>query len=243
MEEALELFGADEALEERLLRLGIERLGVDELDADAVAYPELLLLALDVPVLRADLAAVGAAQDVEYLAQRRALLAAQAPGDELTVQVPDRQPVGLDVQLRVVLDGERVQRVDVGDEVAAHAVGVDEFEDARLLHDLVAPAVAAEERRVEVARPAHRPVRDAEVAEDVDVEVVLAEQQLVDVREKGARLRTLDDTVVVGRRDVDDLADAEERERLRRHRVVLGRILDGAGGDDGRLPGHQTRVR
>ncbi len=57
----------------------------------------------------------------------------------------------------------------------------------------------------------------------------------MDVGEERAGLRALYDAVVVGRRDVERLADAELREGLRRHRGVLRRVLDGAGGDDGRL--------
>src|SRR5438067_1052666 len=109
----------------------------------------------------------------------------------------------------MVLHGYRVQRVYVGYEVAAHAIGVNEFEHARFFDHLLAFVVAAEERRVVVARPAHGRVRDAEVAEDVDIKIVLAEQQRVYVREKGARLRALYDAVIVSRRDRHRLADAE----------------------------------
>src|SRR5205807_8785714 len=123
-----------------------------------------------------------------------------------------------------------------------HAVGVYEFEYARLLLDLLARVVATQQRRVEVLRPAHRLVRQTQVAEYSNVEVVLAEQEFVYVREERARLCALYDSVVVGRGDVDDLADAYERQGLRRHRVILRRVLNRARRDDGRLPGHQSRV-
>ena len=44
-------------------------------------------------------------------------------------------------------------------------------------------------------------------AEDVVVEAVLAQQQLVDAAQEVAGLRALDDPVVVGRRQREDLAD------------------------------------
>ena len=42
-------------------------------------------------------AAVSAAQDVQNVAQRRALTASQSASDELTIQIPDRQAVSFDV--------------------------------------------------------------------------------------------------------------------------------------------------
>ena len=66
--------------------------------------------------------------------------------------------------------------------------------------------------RVDVGAPLDRLVRHAEVVEDVLVEAVLAEQQLVDPLQEQPALGALDDAVVVGARDRDDLADAERRQ-------------------------------
>ncbi len=49
------------------------RLRLDKLAANLFANPDLLFLALNVAVLDADLAAISALQNVENLAQRRAL--------------------------------------------------------------------------------------------------------------------------------------------------------------------------
>ena len=77
--------------------------------------------------------AVGVAQHAEELAELHAVGAADAAREELAVEVPDRQPVGE----RVELDGHHrvlpAQRVEVGDEMAAHPVDADQRGDLHLL--------------------------------------------------------------------------------------------------------------
>ena len=53
-------------------------------------------------------------------------LAAEPAGGELAVEVPQRQPVGLDVEVGVAALAV-LERVGVGHQVAAHAVGVDQL--------------------------------------------------------------------------------------------------------------------
>ena len=65
----------------------------------------------------------------------------------------------------------------------------------------------------DVAAPLHGLVGHADGAEDVVVEVVLAEEQLVDLAQEQAGLGALDDAVVVGGGEGDDLRDAEVGER------------------------------
>jgi hypothetical protein len=60
---------------------------------------------------------------------------AQAAGEELAVQIPDGEAVGFRVELGVVA-GLGAQRVEIGDQVAAHAVGVDHLHDPGFLGDL-----------------------------------------------------------------------------------------------------------
>ncbi len=48
---------------------------MNELNSNLLAQPEFFFLTLNVPVLGADFAAVGALEDVEYLAQRGCLSA------------------------------------------------------------------------------------------------------------------------------------------------------------------------
>ena len=49
--------------------------------------------------------------------------------------------------------------------------------------------------------------------------------------------------MIVGTRQRHHLADAERGAGLGRGALILGRVSDGAGSDDGALAGHQPRVR
>ena len=154
---------------------------------------------------------VGVPQHAEDVAQLHQRLAAEAAGGELALQVPQRQAVRLDVEVGVLALAV-VERVGVGHEVAAHPVGVDQLEHPGRLGHVV---VVADR---DVVDPAHRLVRDAQRLEDLVVERVLAEQQLVDLAEELAGLRALDDPVVVGRGEREDLAHREAGEGLVRRR-------------------------
>ena len=231
-QELLERLGGVEPLEDAVLGvLGERRVGALDLGLD----PALLLGVLDVHVLDADRAAVGVAQHAEEVAERHLLGAGDAAGEELPVEVPDRQPV----RQRVELAGHRrflpAQRVEVGDEVAAHPVDADQRGDLHLLlqHRLFAVD------RVDVGPPAHRLVRHVEGGEDVVVEAVLTEQQLVDPLQEQPALGALDDAVVVGAGDRDDLADPERAEVGPVGALELGRVVDRADADDHALAGHQ----
>ena len=133
------------------------------------------------------------------------------PVGELAVEVPQGQPVRLDLEVGVAALAV-LERVGVGHHVAAHAVGVDQLEDPGLLADLVVV------RRRDVGVPADRLVGDPQRAEDLVVEAVLAEQQLVDPLEELTGLRALDDAVVVRRGQGHDLADAVAGDRARPRR-------------------------
>ena len=189
---------------------------------DVFLDPALLVGLLDVHVLDADRAAVRVAQHAENVAQRHGFVAGEPVGVELAVEVPHREAVRRRVELGVHVRLFRRQRIEVGDQVAAHAIHVDERVDVHLLGEPGALLVD----RVRVAPPAHRLVRHAHRAEDVVVEALLAEEELVHPLQELAGLRALDDAVVVGRRDRDDLAHAELGERLRIGRLVLGRVVD-----------------
>ena len=179
-------------------------------------------------------AAVGVTQDAEDLAQLEEGRAAEAAGREGAVEVPEGQAVRRDVEV-VVPALLVLERVGVGHEVATHAVGVDE-----LLHagDLVDVVVV---RGVDVLDPADRLVGDAQRLEDLVVEAVVAEEQLVDDPQEVAALGALDDPVVVGRGERDDLADGVAVERLVARALPLGRVVEGADADDRALALHQAR--
>ena len=66
-------------------------------------------------------------------------VAAERAGGELAVEVPQRQPVRLDLEVGVAALLV-LQRVGVGHHVAAHPVGVDQLEDPGLLADVLVVA-------------------------------------------------------------------------------------------------------
>ena len=233
-------------LQERLERLGLVQLlqhaqllvvrGLLVLDLDVVLEPATLIGILDVHVLDADRAAVRVAQHPEDVAKLHHALAAEAAGDELAVEVPEGQTVLLDLEVGVgALDV--LERVDVGHEVAANPEGVDELVNAGLLVDALGDV------DVDVVRPADRGVRDAQRCEDVVVEAALADQQLVHALEELARPGALDDTVVVGARECDRLADRHLVERFGAGALELRGVVQRAGADDAALTLHQSRHR
>ena len=88
-----------------------------------------------------------------------------------------------------------IQWVDIGNEVPAHAKSVDELPDPGLSVNLViAP-------NGNVLRPTDRLVWNAKCAEDLVVKVVFAKQKCVNSFQELTRLSTLDDAVVVCRRE------------------------------------------
>ena len=242
-----------EALLADVLRLqeGFERLGLVELAQDAYLLivrrllvrlleprlePASLLGVLDVHVLDAHRAAVRVAQHTENLARQHRALAPEAAGDELAVEVPEGEAVARDVEVGVaaLLVGERV---DVGHHVPAHPERVDQLVNARRLVDLVG------EVNVNVLRPVNRVVRDAQVGEDLFVEIALTDQQLVHLLQELAAAGALDDAVVVGARQRDRLADTQLGESRLRHALELGGVLESARADDGALALHEARHR
>jgi hypothetical protein len=141
-----------------------------------------------------------------------------------------------DVEVGVAAHLE-LERVGVGHEVPAHAVGVDE------LHDPGRLAEVALVGRLLVGHPLHGDVRDAQRGEDVVVEAVLAEQQLVHAAQELTGLRALDDAVVVRAREGDRLADREPGERLLGRALELGRVLHRPDADDRAGALHEARDR
>ena len=109
-------------------------------------------------VLDADGARVRVAQHAEDVAQLHGVAAREPAGGELAVEVPDREAPVVRIELLVGARFLEAERIEVRDEVPAHAVHVDE-----LLHgdDLVLRLDRAFERAV-VGRPARRLVGDAE---------------------------------------------------------------------------------
>ncbi len=85
--------------------------------------------------------------------------------------------------------------------MATHTVGVDQLLDARNLVDLVSGV------NLEIRAPTHRLVRNAQGFEDFVVEVLRAEEELVNKLEELAAACALNDAVVIGGGQGQDLAD------------------------------------
>ena len=242
-EERLEGLGGVQPVEDaQLLVTAEDRLGA----LDLVADPALLRRVQDVRVVHAEGAAVGVAQQAQDLPQRQAVA---APGGgfeavgfahlELPVEVPDGEPVARGVEILVQVGLVQGQGVQVGDEVAPVAVGGDEGVDLRLLAGHRRRRIGAHD----VPAPLHLLVGDAEVPEDVVVEVVLADEQVVDRGQEVARLGSLDDAVVVGGRQDDDLGDAPAGQGVGVGALEGRRVVDGPHAHDEPLARHEAGDR
>ena len=95
------------------------------------------------------------------------------------------------------------ERIEIGEEMSAHAIGVDHLQRRRLPRHRVFPFAGA------ILSPALRLIRNAQVAIDLIVEIVSAEKELVHGGEKCPRFRTLNDAMVVCRRHRHHFGDAE----------------------------------
>ena len=240
VEKALEDLGRVQPVEDVALLLVVER---RRLALDVLLDPTLLLGVLDVHVLDAQRPAVGVAQHVEDLVERGDVAAGQAVGDEVPGQVPDGQPVGERVELGVDVRRLGVEGVEVGDEVPAHPVHVDERLHVHLLDQPLVLALFGALAGVVVHLPAHRLVGHAHRLEQVVVEAVGAGQEGGHPAEEEARLGPLDDPVVVGRGERDHLAQAELGQHARVGRLEPGRVPERADADDGALARHEPRHR
>ncbi len=129
VQEPLKALGLDQPLEDRPLALeGELRLVADALDP--VLDPLLLLGMHDVHELDADRPAIGLAQDLQDLAQRRRFQPEHVVDEDRPVEVILGEAPGLGIELGVVLLALQPQGVEVGDEVAAHAIEPDEHQRA-----------------------------------------------------------------------------------------------------------------
>jgi hypothetical protein len=146
VEEALEALGLDELVEDRPPALA----GEGDLllrSFDALLQPGLLARLGDVHELDAERRAVGAAQDGEHLADGRELQAEHVVDKDLAVEIGLAEAVGGRVELWMRLRRLEPQRIEIGLEMAAHAVGADHHQRAdgvarRLLHLLGRDVVA-----------------------------------------------------------------------------------------------------
>ncbi len=181
-------------------------------------------------VLDARRAAVGLTQDRQDLFQGRLVASRETVDHEGALQVPHGEAVVRQVEFGVQGRRLAVQRIEVGVQVSAHPVHVDQFLHANLLQDPL--GVAFVQRRIAVRRPARRLVRDAEGREDLVVEIVLTGETLGDELQEQSGLGPLDDPVVVGRGEREYLAHAQFGEGARVGRLEAGRPAQGADAED-----------
>ncbi len=127
LQELLEALGLDQLVEDRAAALA----GEGDLLAealDALLEPGRLRRVGDVHVLEREGAAVGALHQREDLAQGRMLEAEHVVDEDRPVHVGVGEAVGARIELRVRLGVGEAQRVEVGDQVAADAVGADDHQ-------------------------------------------------------------------------------------------------------------------
>ena len=246
--EALERVDLDEPPEQPLLLVGRQRLA-ERAGLDLLPQPDALAVRGDVLDLVGDRAAVGLAQVRQRVGERRARhVHAQDlrrdPRHELGRQA---DLVGVERGVALGLGAERVQPRG---EVAVRAVGLDQRR--RGLHGLQQLLVdRAGSARGAAGAPSRgggrgggrrgrrrlRAELDAERREDAVVEAVLALEVGLDALEEPARLRALDDAVVVGRGHRHDLLGADHPADV----AEADGVGDRAGGDDRALAGHEPR--
>ena len=127
--ELLENLGLDQLVEDRPLALGRER---DVLVAalDALLDPRLLRRVGDVHELDADVPAIGAAQDLDDLADGGRLQPQHLVDEDRPVEISVGEAVEIGAQLPMLLALGDPQRVQIGGQVAHGTVGADQHERA-----------------------------------------------------------------------------------------------------------------
>ena len=71
-----------------------------------------------------------------------------------------------------------IERINVGEQMPANAVSVDELQNLRLFFGLFAEMVAAEKRRIIIFRPAKRRIIDFQIVENLVVKIRAARLEI-----------------------------------------------------------------
>ena len=112
---------------------------------------------LDMHVLDTDAPAIDLAQQTDDLAQGRALAPEQIVNENLSVEIGFGKPVGPVVQFRVTGAPLDPERVEIGFEMAAHAIGADQVQGADRSRSLPAESLPGRARRCLKRSPPLRP--------------------------------------------------------------------------------------
>ena len=129
VDEFLERLRLDQLVEDRLLTL-VGEADVLLLTLDALLDPGLLHRVGNVRELHADVPAVGATQDLQDLTHGRRFKAEHAVEEDRPVEVGIGEAVGLGLQFLVDLAVVEAEWIEVGNEVAHHAIGADQHQRA-----------------------------------------------------------------------------------------------------------------
>ena len=96
----------------------------------AVLDPGALLGIGNVHELGADMPAIGALQDAQHLAERAVFEAERAADIDRPVEVGLGEAVGLRLELGMLAPRDELERIELGDEMAARAIGADQHAQA-----------------------------------------------------------------------------------------------------------------
>ncbi|EGE56100.1 hypothetical protein RHECNPAF_750063 [Rhizobium etli CNPAF512] len=130
VEELLVTLGFDELGEDRLLAFGRESHAL-VWTFDALLDPGLLLRIGDVHEFDAERRAVGPLEDLDHLADGRVFKAEHVVDKDLAVVVGSGEAVIFRRQLMIVVDGSGdAERIELGVQMAAHAIGADHHDGA-----------------------------------------------------------------------------------------------------------------
>ena len=193
----------------------------------------------DVHVLNADGAAVCIAKNSEQLPERVLVGPGNHAGKEFALKIPYRQFPGDRVELGGHGRGLGVERVEVGNQVAARPIRIDDFLNCRSLFR----NVAARRHGIGITVPTSRFVGDAHRFEYFVVERFLTHKESLHGVQERSGLGTLNDPVVVrgSKRDYFPDSNLSELGRIGGHE--RRREINGAEPDDRRLSGHQPGNR
>ena len=154
VEEILEALGLDQLAEDRALAF------LGELDflvrpLDALLNPRLLGGIGNMDELEADRVAIGAPQDRQHLAHRGEFEPEHVIDEDLAVVIGFLEAVGRGMELLVILLRLEAERIEIGVQMAAHAIGADHHQRAHAVARGAADRVFAR-RRFGLGRPPGR---------------------------------------------------------------------------------------
>src|SRR5699024_8937512 len=194
---------------------------------EAVAQPLALIAVEDVRVFGTNLEGVCRAQARENLAQLHGFLAAESTNVEGAIQIPDGQTMGFHIQVAVIWNRKSwlcpTQRIDIGNQVTAGAVGLDEGHDTGVFIDA---------RVWNILCPAEWLVRNCHFLEDFIPELVI-NNELRNRAQELTGLCTLDDAVVIGGGQSNQTADTEVCQAVSGSASELCWVIHGTNTNDG----------